>query len=143
MCRMLSFIGATAMALALTAWTLPSSTVTRRVACGPVDERMRGLVAETRALVSKPTLRTLREALKIPMLDSSLVRPVQIDSLCQLAVRTINRERRVPDTTSRTVHLVSIGSVYWADDPTLRAGEYTLSFVLDSTLTTVLSRPGR
>ena len=111
--------------------------------CGPAaDDVMPGLVAEAKHLVSGPKLQKARNDLHVPALDSALVHAVQSDSLCSLAAQTINRARGGIDS-SRTIYLVKAGSVYWAEDRSIRAGEYIVTFILDSSLTAILSKPFR
>jgi hypothetical protein len=128
--------------VALIGWK-PSPSVQRTDACRPsTDGTMRGLAAEARHLVVTPKLEQMRGILHVPAMDSALVRPIQSDSLCRKAVQTINRERGGIDS-SRTIYLVQIGPVYWAEDPTIQAGEDVKTFIMDSALTTILSRPLR
>lgn len=112
-------------------------------ACRPAqDDIMRGLVAEAKHMVATPKSERMREILRLPAMDSALVRPIELDSLCRQAVQTINQERGGIDS-SRMVYLVQVGRVYWAEDPKIQAGEYVKTFIMDSTLTTILSRPLR
>ena len=79
--------------------------------------------------------------LTIPPMDPSLVRPIDSDSLCQVAGRTIDDFVR-PDAgyQPRRLFLVRAGAVYLAVDTALRRTPEGEAFVLDSTLSRVLSR---
>ncbi|MCB9519217.1 MAG: hypothetical protein H6691_09905 [Gemmatimonadales bacterium] len=74
-------------------------------------------------------------------MDPSLVRPIDSDSLCQVAGRTIDDLVR-PDAgyQPRRLFLVRAGAVYLAVDSALRRTLEGEGFVLDSTLSRVLSR---
>src|SRR5690606_13141560 len=74
-------------------------------------------------------------------MDPSLVRPIDNDSLCQVAGRTIDDLVR-PDAgyQPRRLFLVRAGAVYLAVDSALRRTLEGEGFVLDSTLSRVLSR---
>ena len=111
--------------------------------CGPTgDVVMRGLLAEAKHMVATPRLKSIQDSMRVPAVDSAVIRPIQSDSLCILAARTINRSHGGVDS-SRTIYLVQLGHVFWAEDTTIRAGEYVQTFILDSTLTTILSKPFR
>ena len=142
--KTLSSIGATALLIGLVAWNGGYAVGPAASSCGqPADETMRSLVAGARHLVSAPSQAKMRGILNVDAMDPALVKPIQWDSLCNLAGRTISRDRNQPDTTSRTVYLVSMGRVYWAEDTTIQAGEFVGTYILDSSLTKVLSRPLR
>jgi hypothetical protein len=52
-----------------------------------------------------------------------------------------HREFHLADTTSRPTYVVTIGDVYWIDDPKVRVGEWSGALVVDHTLARILSRP--
>ena len=144
MLKPLKPIGTAALLVGLLSWR--GERVVDRVvsSCGPSnDENMRHFLDGARFLVSAPTQAKMRGILNVDAMDPALVKPIQWDSLCNLAGRTISRDRNQPDTTSRTVYLVSMGRVYWAEDTTIQAGEFVGTYILDSSLTKVLSRPLR
>ena len=142
MLKPLKPIGTAALLVGLLSWR--GERVVDRVvsSCGPSnDENMRHFLDGARFLVSAPTQAKMRGILNVDAMDPALVKPIQSDSLCTLAARTINRDQKQPDTTSRTVYLVRMGRVYWAEDTTMHAGEWIRSVIMDSTLTRILSRP--
>lgn len=102
-----------------------------------------GPLALIKSLMVKDRHNSLREGLRLPRVDSNAVQPVQSEEICRAAVRALNRAVGSPDALDRVVYVVRVGSVYWVEDPTLKAGEYTRAFVFDKSLTTVLSRPSR
>lgn len=108
-------------------------------ACASRDDHMAALVAYIRRTLSGPEPRA-RLAMKLPLVDSSQVRPVASDSLCDIAAATINRSRRLPATTPRTLYIVAVGNVYFVEDTTLRGGEYGQGYVMDSLLTGILGK---
>lgn len=74
-------------------------------------------------------------------MDPALIRPVDNDSLCQLAGHTIDDlVRSDAGYQPRRLFLVRAGTVYLAVDTALRRTREGEAFVLDSTLSRVLSR---
>ena len=110
--------------------------------CVPsTDSYWPGLMGYLRNFVSNPKLAGMRTVVMLPAVDPSLIRAVQSDSLCSLAVIALNDGRPRPDSASHPIYLVRVGEVYYAIDRKIRAGEYVMAAVLDSTLTKILSRP--
>ena len=129
-----------ALVFAVAAWRSPD-VVLRTATCGPTnDAQMLRVLAYVRNLASNPKQESMRIALKVPTTDPALIQPIQSDSLCDLAATVINRQGRVSDTTSRTIYLVRIGSVYFAEDPKNKASE-CVSFPSSDTSSVRLSRP--
>ena len=127
------------------AWSDRGERVSFKSVCAANDEHMTELLVYLRHFVSstKPGLQVSRDSARIPTIDPARVQPVRQNTVCARAARLINRELHRPDSTSRVVYVVRIGSRYWAEDPTYHAGEYIQGFVVDSTVTTILSRNGR
>jgi hypothetical protein len=80
----------------------------------------------------------------LPATDSSLVRAIDADSLCQLAGRAIDRTRSMlVSYRPRRFFLVRAGDSYLAVDTSLGRSTAGDAFQLDSTLSRVLSRGRR
>jgi hypothetical protein len=94
-------------------------------------------------LVSSPRREAMRDTLGIPTLSSSQVEPIVDEKLCRAAAVLMNRDRRSADTTRRSVQLFKLGMVYYAEDSELRAGEWTLGYVLDAELRRIVKRAAR
>lgn len=84
----------------------------------------------------------MREGLGVPELSPVQVMVVRSDSLCARAAVLLNQQHHRPDTASIAVYMVSIAAQYWAEDK-YTAGEWNAGLVMDSTLTRIISRPGR
>lgn len=113
--------------------------------CAPAtDDKWAGFLAVAQATVSSPDTDVVRyrAAIQVPMTPAKDVVLVTTDSLCAKAGGLMNRTRGLPDTTSHRVRMIRVGSIYWAEDDYL-VGEWLQSLVIDSTLTRVLSKPGR
>lgn len=63
-----------------------------------------------------------RVLLQLPAVDSSHVWPVESDSLCRVAARTINRIDHRPDDAARTLYVLRVGNVYFVVDTNRRDG---------------------
>lgn len=72
--------------------------------------------------------------------DTTEIRPVTDDSLCARAGVTVNRDRGLPDSTTRHIYLITEGRFFLALDPALAGGEFHTGYLLDSTLSKVLER---
>jgi hypothetical protein len=80
----------------------------------------------------------------LPAADSSLVRAIDVDSLCQRAGQAIDHSRSLLITyRPRRIFLIRAGNVYLAVDTSLRTSTSGEAFVLDSSLARVLSRGRR
>ncbi len=112
--------------------------------CAPADDRwaeeMRGYINN---ILSKPEFTKVRELDGLPAVNYSTVTSVQAEELCSKAAVFMNNHRKAPLPTPSKVYILKIGSVYWVEDPTYKAGEYTRVLVLDSTMTKVVGLPGR
>ena len=112
--------------------------------CGPSnDAYAQGFMGFARSVLTKERNAEFRASLGLPFDGAGAAHFVQADSLCTRAAAAINRDRQQPVPTSQRVYLISVGTVYWVEDPTYMAGEYIRGLVLDSSLTTILGRPGR
>ncbi|MES2124579.1 MAG: hypothetical protein V4503_07790 [Gemmatimonadota bacterium] len=110
--------------------------------CGPDTRYMADVLSGVKWTLSDAEL---RDSLRIPRANAAeSIVAVRKDSLCKVAGARMNSDFELPATTSRQVYLVRIGtSRYWAEDPTIREGEWGVGFVMDSTMATVLSRAAR
>lgn len=93
--------------------------------------------------LSAPQALTLRDSMRLSGYPADSVIPVSLDSLCNLAGVQINRHRSLPDTTTRHIAMVRLRDKYWAEDSTIQAGPYVISYLLNSKLTTILEVTGR
>jgi len=125
--------------LASVAWRSIDQITADPTDCGSrTDMTMASLFGYAKNLASNPGLQRQRSDLKVP--HTSDVEIVSDALLCKKAGQAINRWQEIPDSTKRIVSLVRIGSVYLAQDPAFRAGEYVQAFVVDSSLHLVLSK---
>lgn len=112
--------------------------------CAPADDRwaleMRGYVEN---LLTKPQFSAIRDLDGLPAVSYSEVQSVQAEELCSKAAIGMNSHRKEPLPSPRMVYVLKIGSVFWVEDPTYKAGEYTRVLVFDSTLTRIVGLPGR
>lgn len=83
-----------------------------------------------------------RDSLRIGTVADTAIAVVADEARCMQAGTTMNAHEGRPITEPRAVALVRVGSRYWAEDKGLRVGEYNLVFILDTTLTDVLSVNG-
>lgn len=111
-----------------------------RGACLPTSEMESFLLEKTRGALRHPNLRGSFESSGLTAEDQMKIQVVRVDSICRAAVLTVNRDLRVPDTTSRSLHLFSVGKTYRAIDPSSELGEFMMGWVLDSSLTKVEGR---
>jgi len=129
--------------LLATHWTAPHSQ-RESSTCGPAsDVQMNQIVEYVQNRVSDPNKAALRAALKLPSLDPAEVGPVLSNSTCDRAAQLINRMGQVRDTTSRIIYLVRAGSVYVAEDPKNKSGEWTRVFIMDTAFVAILAQTGR
>ncbi|MES2305108.1 MAG: hypothetical protein V4558_06360 [Gemmatimonadota bacterium] len=77
---------------------------------------------------------------KISKVERRQVKLVATNSVCAKAAVTINRDRGVPDSTSRSVILIKIDTIYIASDPAERAGEYGVSYRMNFRCDSILAR---
>lgn len=120
--------------------SLASHFESSRRSCLPSSETESFLLEKIRAALRHPNLKGSFASSGLAPSDQSRIQVVRVDSLCQTAALTINRDLHVPDTTSRSIHLFSVGKTFRAVDPTSRIGEFTMGWVLDSSLTRIEER---
>jgi hypothetical protein len=110
-----------------------------RLRCAPNDGFLEGNARWLRQVVAESTARyaVARDSLRLPVMDSLLVQPVLVDSLCARAGVTINRDRGLPDSTGRAVYLIQLDTIYWAADTTITAGEFVVGYFLNARLDSV------
>ncbi len=101
----------------------------------------RGFVGYVTRLVSEPEFAVARNSLRIKAAPAADVRYVTDDALCARVGKAVEREFGQP--TAARIFVVRVGSVIWAEDSTITAGEFGAGIIFDSTLTTVLSKPFR
>ncbi len=95
------------------------------------------VLGKVRQAVSSPRGERLRAVLSLPVMSPDSVHIVSADTTaCRKAIKLIADYEKLDPANIRPV-LVRAGSIYWAEDPSLRAGEYTLMFIMDSALTRV------
>ncbi|HEY3933823.1 MAG TPA: hypothetical protein VGL65_04330 [Gemmatimonadales bacterium] len=72
--------------------------------------------------------------------DTNQIGAVTIDSLCDLAAQTINRALHRPDKEDEGIHMITLGKFYWVIPRYKGRTEFPPSWLLDSTLTSVVYR---
>lgn len=135
-----------AAALGLTSIALPPGgrAPIAVATCGPSkDAYAQGFMGFARSVLAKESNAEFRASLGLPFDSAGAAHFVQADSLCTRAAAAINRDRQGPAPSSQRVYVISVGAVYWVEDPTYTAGEYIRGLVLDSSFTRILGRPGR
>ncbi len=81
-----------------------------------------------------------RDIMNLPVVPASEITVVQTDSLCMKAGRLINLAFERPVDEQRSIFLIRVGNRrYWAEDHYLHYGGHVYRFIIDSTLTTILS----
>lgn len=108
--------------------------------CHAADSFATRNLAKARFALSLPNMAPQFEGSGLSTIDQAEVRPVQADSLCRLAIRTINRDENLPDSTARSIYLLSMGRLFWVADRAARAGEFSAVWLLNSSLTQVRVR---
>ncbi len=78
--------------------------------------------------------------MSLPVMSPDSVHIVSADTTaCSKAIELIAAHEKLDPATIRPA-LIRAGSIYWAEDGSLRAGEWTLTFILDSALTRVVGQ---
>lgn len=72
-------------------------------------------------------------------MDRAAAIQVQSDSLCRRAIRVINDDVHT-NGRERSVFLMRAGAYFFAQDSSIRAGEYGVVFVIDSSMSKVIKR---
>lgn len=134
-----------ATGLCLIALTAPSVGTVRPVprmvsACNDSDLVQQVMLRKARFSLTLPEMTQFFAGSGLGDGDQDRIELVHSDSLCRKAVLAINRDLQTPDSTVRHVDLLQVGKTYWASDRNEVRGEFTVLFVLDSTLTRVLKR---
>ena len=109
-------------------------------ACHRIDDFSDSLLAQSRYALSFPKLSYLFEGSGLDVTDQIHIVPVQSDSLCQIAARTVNRDLQQPDSLSRAIYLLRVGKLYWVVDRSANVGRFYTILIVDGTLTRILHR---
>ncbi|MES2305107.1 MAG: hypothetical protein V4558_06355 [Gemmatimonadota bacterium] len=113
-------------------------------ACGEATHpKSAALAAYAKRFVSLPAFQRFRDQFHVPTADSSSVRIEAVDSLCVRASALISQVLNEPESTARRIYLVKAGEVFFAEDPKVKSGEWTKTYVIDSSMTRILSSVGR
>lgn len=111
--------------------------------CQAYDSTWIGELSDYQAMASDTDSITAvgRALFHLPQLPGDSVSFVSDPATCMRAALAYGRNLDVPDTTtSRRVILVRFGATrYVVGDPKVRAGEFTLDMVFDSSFATVLA----
>lgn len=84
-----------------------------------------------------------REDLDVPLADSTQVRLIQDDSICQVAVTAYNKAIGENPNTPQCVHVVKLGPTrYIVVDPEVGTGSWGIYVVLDENFRKVYSYTG-
>lgn len=119
---------------------LSSSGRTTPNGCQPAESDISKMVfGKVRTTLTHPRSAPVRDAMGLERLPEDSVILVTSDSLCQRAIHRIAEYRKSEPTGSRIV-LVRIGLRYWAEDPSLRGGEWNDVYLLDAELSRVIAR---
>ncbi len=105
------------------------------------DASTRLMLENLKSRLVDPSLGGWRAHSKLPVVDTATVVAVHSDSLCQRAGTLVYRVG-YGDPPPDKLFLFKVGPVYWAQDRSRVAGEFTVVFTLDSTLTKVLAKVG-
>jgi hypothetical protein len=122
------------------AFAAPVAAQRPPAACHRIDDFSDSLLAQSRYTLSFPRLGYLFEGSGLDVTDQHRIVPVQTDSLCLVAARTINRDLQQPDSLPRSIYLLKVGKLYWAVDRTTNVGRFYTVLIVDSTLTRILHR---
>lgn len=122
------------------ALAVPAAAQRPTPACHRIDDFSDSLLAQARYALSFPKLGYLFEGSGLDVIDQTRIVPVQSDSLCRLAARTVNRDLQQPDSVVRAIYLLRVGRLYWAVDRSVNAGRFYTVLIVDGTLTRILHR---
>jgi hypothetical protein len=134
-----------ATAMAPPAWDSPRDVRRRPSGCAQVDSHTVELTAFALNLMQDTTdgSDAVRQNLHLVSVDSSLVHQVKVDSLCVKAAQLITVADSELASRTHYVYLISVGSVYLAQDPGISYGEWSPVFSMDSALSVVYGAVGQ
>ncbi|MGH7522703.1 MAG: hypothetical protein ACREK8_00135 [Gemmatimonadales bacterium] len=136
-------IGAGSLATVLAALSMVASALSAQhpaPACHHPDDFTDSLLSRSRYTLSFPKLSYLFDGSGLDVNDQYRIVPLQSDSLCRIAARTINRDQQQPDSVPRSIYLLKVGKLYWAVDRSVNTGRFYTVFIVDGTLTKILFR---
>ncbi len=84
----------------------------------------------------------MRTTLGIPAVAASQVTAVTTNSTCTSAGQAVSRVLAVTPPNGRSVAVIKVGSVYAVRDPTVLNGNWSVTFVFNSTFQVLKSRYG-
>jgi len=120
---------------------LSSPALNAQGSCLPAqNSQVRELLAYTRHLAASSRTEGARTSLGIPRMDSLKVVVVTDRALCSRAADLIGPHNR---GRSAVVTLIQLDTLYWVEDVQKRAGEYIPGFIVDRTISQIISRPFR
>lgn len=98
-------------------------------ACLQADEVSASLRRYVQFLISAtdPAHVALRASLRIPVIDTSKVSYVSDAKVCAAVVASINTAMLSPNLVTKA-YVLDLGTMYFVQDPTQRAGEWTPAF---------------
>ena len=131
---------ATALLLAGSAGLAPAAAQRPPAPCHAPDYFTDSLLARSRYTLSLSSMSYLFEGSGLNVDDQRRIFPLQSDSLCRIAARTISRDLQQPDSTPRSIYLLKVGKLYWAVDRSVKGGVFYVVYIVDSTLTRLLFR---
>ena len=135
-----AIITATALGSWLAAMPSPAIAQHAPAPCHRIDDFSDSLLAQSRYALSFPKLGYLFEGSGLDVTDQIHILPVQNDSICRVAARTVNRDLQQPDSTPRALYLLRVGKLYWVVDRSVNVGRFYTVLIVDGTLTRILHR---
>ena len=135
-----AIITATALGSWLAATPSPAVAQHAPAPCHRIDDFSDSLLAQSRYALSFPKLGYLFEGSGLDVTDQIRILPVQNDSICRVAARTVNRDLQQPDSTPRALYLLRVGKLYWVVDRSVNVGRFYTVLIVDGTLTRILHR---
>lgn len=110
------------------------------VSCRSTDDPYsRSVLGAVRKTLTDERLAPVRTAMNLRRLPGDSVTLVQVDMLCDKVAKAIAVHERHAIGDIQPV-VVRIGSQLWAQDPSLRGGEYSLVYILNAEGTRVLGQ---
>lgn len=106
---------------------------------GETETTAHSVLGKVRKTVSDPRLAVVRDRMGLVPVPSDSVVLETNPGTCNKARKLID-EYRNAGIAQRKLVLVRVGSLYWAEDPALRGGEFTDVYLLDKELTRVIKR---
>lgn len=97
-------------------------------------------MGKVKTTVSSPKTAAVREAMGLPQMPADSVKPIKDHDTCVRVSRLILMANNEPQAGPRRVMVFRVGDLYWAEDPTLAAGEWPRVFLIDKDFTRVVGK---